>query len=68
MGSFNTEHMLEKLFKAINEEDGYNIDTFSKEFSSDTYMMPDSNDAEFSIGYSIKFINTESRETEYFRF
>lgn len=57
MGSFNTEHMLEKLFKAINEEDGYNIDTFSKEFSSDTYMMPDSNDAEFSIGYSIKFIN-----------
>ncbi len=60
MSDFKEIEMLENLLKAINEEGGYNLDEFTKQYSQlDKYILPETDVAknEFSIGYSIKFIN-----------
>tara|TARA_B100000927_G_C16457286_1_gene466377 strand:+ start:716 stop:1318 length:603 start_codon:yes stop_codon:yes gene_type:complete len=60
MSDFKEIEMLENLLKAINEEGGYNLDEFTKQYSQlDKYILPETDVTknEFSIGYSIKFIN-----------
>ena len=60
--NFNEDEMFNKLMKAINEEDGYNLETFSDEFNSLTNNMVNT----AYSGYSVKFINkSNNQDPEY---
>tara|TARA_R110001592_G_scaffold357071_4_gene659772 strand:+ start:1847 stop:2425 length:579 start_codon:yes stop_codon:yes gene_type:complete len=57
---FNEINMLENLLKAIGEEDGYNLDSFNKEY---TNLESNPN---VKIGHSVKFVNkSNNTDPEY---
>jgi dUTP pyrophosphatase len=60
--NFNEDEMFNKLMKAINEEDGYNLETFNDEFNK---MANDITNTAYTA-YSVKFINkSNNQDPEY---
>ena len=63
--NFNEDEMFNKLMKAINEEDGYNLETFNDEFNK---MTNDITNTAYmgTTAYSVKFINkSNNQDPEY---
>lgn len=60
--NFNEDELFNKLMKAINEEDGYNLETFHNEMDKLTNNFVNDNYG----GYSVKFINkSNNQDPEY---
>ena len=56
--NFNEDELFNKLMKAINEEDGYNLEMFNDEMNNLTNNFVNNNYG----GYSVKFINKSNNQ------